>query len=155
MIGTLSRADDAVRFRYTEKGARQRDVLRQLEQDSGRKRSAIVADLDAQINVGHDQYRRYLRGDTPLRWDQIDVFAKALNTTKAELSRALGLLDDDPDPVLRARAAEAVGPGIAPEMGATLDDIARELGKHDPKLQDDLLRQMRDVISTQPAPTQS
>jgi hypothetical protein len=95
VIGTPSRAEDAVRFRDTPAGERQRDVLRQLERDSKRKRVEIVAELYAEIAVQHDQYRRYLRGDTPLRWDQIGAFARALRTTQSALSRALGLLDDE------------------------------------------------------------
>lgn len=149
MIGLVSRADEAVRFRETERGRRQGAALRDLEQGSGRKRSAIVADLDDAIRVGHDQYRRYLRGDTPLRIDQFDAFAAAYRVTKADLARALGLLDDDVDAALRARAAEAVGPDFAPQMGRTLDAVARTLAQHGTDIQDEVLEQIRSVLAAQ------
>lgn len=141
MISTLSRADAAVRFRDTDKGQQQRDVLRRLEQQSGRKRSAIVAELDAEINVGHDQYRRYLRGDTPLRWDQIDVFARAFGATKAELSRALGLLDDEPIPALLSRTVAALG---ACSDDETARAVERELRKRTPSERSELLADLRE-----------
>ena len=94
MIGVLRMAEDAVRFRDTEKGRAQSEVLRSFESDCGRKRSVIVAELTEAIDVQHDQYRRYLRGDTPLKWDQIGAFARAFRVTTAALTQALGLMDD-------------------------------------------------------------
>lgn len=142
MTITLNRACDAVRFRDTAKGQQQRDVLRQLERDSGRKRSAIVADLDAELNVGHDQYRRYLRGDTPLRWDQIDAFARACRTTKADLVRALGLMDDEPDPEILRRTNAALGQVATSLPPAQVRETARRLGEHPERVQEDLLRRL-------------
>jgi hypothetical protein len=121
-----TRTDSAVRFRDTDQGQRQRDALRAAERDSGRKRSAIVADLDAEINIGHDQFLRYLRGDTPLRWDQIGVFARALGCTQAGLTRALGLLDDEREDI-RARSAEALGPTWADGAPETVEAMTEGL----------------------------
>jgi hypothetical protein len=81
-----------VGYRDTPEGQRQAKALRDAERDSGRKRSEIVAVLPME----HDQYKRYLRGDTPLRWDQIPLFAEAYGIKAADLSRALGLMDDAP-----------------------------------------------------------
>jgi hypothetical protein len=76
-------------------------VLRRFEEKSQRKRAQIVADLYGGLGVQHDQYRRYLRGDTPLRWDQIGAFARALGTTTPCLTQALGLMDDEDTRTLR------------------------------------------------------
>jgi hypothetical protein len=140
-------ADAAARFRDTEKGRQQRETLRRLERESGRKRSAIVADLDREIEVGHDQYRRYLRGDTPLRWDQIGVFAWAFKVSQAELTRALGLLNDEIDPAIRARVDEAVGPLPVTEAGR--DDMARIAGRLDPAVRRQVLDQIEHVARTE------
>lgn len=78
-------------YRETPLGKRQGKVLSDLEKASGRTRKAIVAD----VSFGHDQYKRYLRGDTPMKWDQIPQFARAFRIPIADLTRRLGLLDDE------------------------------------------------------------
>jgi len=110
MVAALCWVDATVKFRDTPQGARQREVLRALEKDAGRKRAFIVADLTTDIEVGHDQYRRYLRGDTPLQWSHFSAFAKAFKVTTSELTRALGLMDDEVDPGLMDRVLDALRP---------------------------------------------
>lgn len=127
MISTICRADDAVRFKDTNRSRQQSTGLRQLEKDSGRKRSAIVAELDEAIRVGHDQYRRYLRGDTSLNTGQFDAFARAFKVTTAELTRAIGLLDDEPDAALMGRCVEALGECSDDETARTVERNLRPL----------------------------
>lgn len=103
VIGTLRRAERAVAYRETSEGQRQATVLRQAEQDSGRKRSEIVAELPME----HDQYKRYVRGDTPIKWDQVPQFAAVYGMSPAVLAERLGLAEafgiaPDPDWNLRA-----------------------------------------------------
>lgn len=142
MVITMDRVDNSVRFQDTDRGGQQSNGLRRLEKASGRKRSAIVAELDEALEIGHDQYRRYLRGETPLKLDQFDAFAHAFRVTTAELSRAIGLLDDEVDPALRQRAADALGPAFMREAPERATDLARELAKMSPVDQDAALREL-------------
>jgi hypothetical protein len=141
-------AERATRFRATEKGQRQQAALRRFERESGRKRSAIVADLDREIEVGHDQYRRYLRGDTPLRWDQIGVFARALNATQADLTRALGLLDDEPVSAVDAAIREALAGAKVAGGQRGLDQIADSLEPLSDEDREHVLRTVAEAIGT-------
>lgn len=141
--------DECVRYRDTAAGQQQREALARFQKDAGLD-ATVAAGL---VGLSYPQYNRYLWGKLPLRTDQVPLFAAAYGITKAELTRALGLLDDEIDPALRARAAEAVGPDLAPEMAATVDQMARVLKPRDPKFQDDVLRQVRDVLADGVAPT--
>lgn len=72
-------------------GQRQRDALTELQ-----KRAGLEATAAAQaVNLSYPQYNRYLWGRVPLRTDQIRTFAAAYGVSKADLTRALGLLDDE------------------------------------------------------------
>jgi hypothetical protein len=77
--------------RPTFDGQRQRDALKALQESSGRDATAVARD----VGLSYPQYNRYLWGRVPLRTDQIATFAAAYGATSAELSRALGLLDDE------------------------------------------------------------
>lgn len=71
-------------------GQRQADALSGFQKAAG---------LDATkaaraVSLSYPQYNRYLWGQVPLRTDQIAAFAAAYGVKKAELTRALGLLDD-------------------------------------------------------------
>jgi hypothetical protein len=94
VIGAERGAERAMGYRGTPEGQRQASVLRAAEHAAGRARSLIVAGLPME----HDQYKRYVRGDTPLKWDQIPLFAAAYGVPTQDLTRALGLVaPDDPD----------------------------------------------------------
>lgn len=62
-----------------------------LKKDKKQTRTKLAADLD----LGYDQYLRYVNGTTPLRVEQIVSFARAYGITPFELSHRLGLTDDD------------------------------------------------------------
>jgi hypothetical protein len=76
-----------VSYETTSEGKRQAAALRDFEKRSGRERKHIVAELP----VGHDQYRRYLRGTTPLPAEYVPWFAKAWRVPRLEITTALGL----------------------------------------------------------------
>lgn len=145
---TLSRADRAVTqkeaFKDTAEGRRQSEVLRRLERDSGRKRSEIVAELP----VEHDQYRRYLRGGSPLRWDHVSLFAAAFRVPTAHLSQALGLFDDADLPSLCQRSREAVGPSGIEGGEDGINEMARVLNTLAPDDQDRILRQVAEATAS-------
>lgn len=72
-------------------GRRQREALTDLQQRAG-----LDATSAAQaVHLSYPQYNRYLWGHVPLRTDQIRLFAMAYGVSPAELTRALGLLDEE------------------------------------------------------------
>jgi hypothetical protein len=148
IASAVCETEGAVRFRNTDEGRRQRDALRKLERDSGRRRSAIVADLDREIEVGHDQYRRYLRGDTPLRLDQIGAFARALKVAQSTLTRALGLMDDEPVSALDAQIREALAGAKVAGGQRGLDQIAESLEPLSDEDREHVLRTVSEAIGT-------
>lgn len=101
-----------MKYRETADGKRQAKTLRALEKASGRKPKEIVSELP----LGHDQYKRYKRGDTPMKWDQIPLFASAYGTSAPAIAGALGLCDE---PDLRAALAS-----VLPEDDAELVEHA-------------------------------
>lgn len=69
-------------------------------------------------------YRRYVAGRVPLRYDQFAAFAGAYGVTVAELTRSIGLLDDeaagagwDMATALRSHVPDADIPGLVAEHG--------------------------------------
>jgi hypothetical protein len=93
MTSGPARTELRVGYRATPAGEQQARVLQDLERACGRRRAEIVAELPME----HDQYRRYLRGDTPLRWDQIATFAAAYRVSAASVAKLLGLVEEPPD----------------------------------------------------------
>lgn len=53
--------------------------------DKGRSRTQIAAEL----GLGYDQYARYVNGDTPIRFEQIDLFAGVYGVHPHDLGRAI------------------------------------------------------------------
>lgn len=130
--------DRAVIDRPTFDGQRQRDALTAAQKRSGRD----ATDVAHEVGLSYPQYNRYLWGRLPLRTDQIAAFAAAYRITKAELSRALGLMDDEDLAALRERAIAVLGP----ENAAVADDVARGLLGHTDDVRDAALASMQDVL---------
>jgi transcriptional regulator with XRE-family HTH domain len=65
---------------------RQGDALTRLRTRAGRSRTQVAYDL----GIEADTYRRYETGQTELRVNQVEPFAKALGTTPDVLLQALG-----------------------------------------------------------------
>lgn len=113
-------------------GDRQAKALSELQEAAG-----IDATVAAQlVGLSYPQYNRYLWGRVPLRTDQFRAFAEAYGVTRAALARALGLMDDEVDPVLEARLAGVLGACSTPEMARF---AAREIGKLPPADQEKVL----------------
>ena len=113
-------------------GQQQRQALEALQKAAGIDATAAARS----VGLSYPQYNRYLWGRVPLRTDQIRTFAQAYGVTTAALTRALGLLDDEPDAVLLARVAEALG---ACSDDATARAVERELTQLAPRWRDELL----------------
>lgn len=75
-------------------GRKQREALRALQRASGRTATEIAYE----VGMSDPQYRRYLAGSAMLRVDQLEPFARAFGVTVADLSRRLGLMDDEAAP---------------------------------------------------------
>lgn len=118
-------------YRDTPAGERQARVLQALERAAGRRRAEIVAGLPLE----HDQYRRYLRGDTPLRWDQIATFAAAYGVSTEHVARELGLIDGPPPPVTVTR------------LSAELAELERQTEHLAPEIREQILRSWRESVA--------
>lgn len=123
-------------------GERQREALDALQKAAG-----LQATTAAQaVGLSYPQYNRYLWGQVPLRTDQIPAFAAAYKVSKAELIRALGLLDEAVDPAIRERFNEAAGTLPVCETGR--DEVARMIGRLEPEVQQELLEQIAQIART-------
>lgn len=94
-MGGVVRSTDGVlgvmeRPRAAFDGRRQRDALTAYQ-----KRAGLDATTAAKaVHLSYPQYNRYLWGSVPLRTDQIRLFADAYGIAQADLTRALGLMDE-------------------------------------------------------------
>ena len=120
-------------------GQRQREALEALQKAAG-----IDATTAAKgVGLSYPQYNRYLWGKTPLRTDQVATFSAVYGVTKAELSRALGLMDDEVDPAIRERFTGAARQLRASESACDYGpSVAQKSG---PDAEADLLAQMAEV----------
>jgi hypothetical protein len=125
-------------------GEQQREALTALQKAAGLEATAAAQ----AVGLSYPQYNRYLWGHVPLRTDQISAFAAAYKVSRAELTRALGLLDDEVDPAIRERFDEAAG--ALPVTETTRDEAARMIGRLAPEVQRDLLEQIAHVARTEP-----
>lgn len=125
-------------------GEQQREALTALQKAAGLEATAAAQ----AVGLSYPQYNRYLWGRVPLRTDQISAFAAAYKVSRAELTRALGLLDDEVDPAIRERFDAAAG--TLPVTEATRDEAARMIGRLAPDAQHDLLEQIAQVARTEP-----
>lgn len=109
----------AVSKRIKFNSARQRDGLTALQEACERSPTDIASDL----GMSDPNYRRYVAGRVPLRYDQFARFAGAYGVTVAELVRSIGLLDDeatagwDMATALRSHVPQADIPGLVAEHG--------------------------------------
>lgn len=92
------------------------------------------------VGLSYPMYNRYLWGQVPLRTDQIPVFAKAFRVSTADLTRALGLMDDEVDPALLERINDAMAPLGVPE--STRREAAKRLAEVPTDAQDDILGEL-------------
>ena len=74
-ITARSRARQAVALQSIDKRVR----------DGGKSRTQIAAAL----GLGYDQYARYVNGDTPLRFEQIELFASVYGVDPHTLGQAI------------------------------------------------------------------
>jgi len=109
-------------------GQKQRTALETFQKDAG-----IDATTAAKsVGLSYPQYNRYLWGRVPLRTDQIATFAAAYRVSSADLSRALGLMDETPsatsEPVytLDDMRAELLAAGLPDDMIAEALDAGRD-----------------------------
>jgi hypothetical protein len=124
--------------RVTFDGQKQRDALTGFQAASG-----IDATTAARaVHLSYPQYNRYLWGKLPLRTDQIPLFAAAYGISKAELTRALGLMDDEIDPVLRERVIAALGPEAERRTPEYIDEVTLRLSQQDEDVREDALREL-------------
>lgn len=68
--------------------ARQAAALQAAEQraqDAGKSRTKLAAELD----FSYDQYARYVNGDTPMRFEQVEQFAGAYDIDELVLGHAI------------------------------------------------------------------
>lgn len=100
---------------------RQREALTEFQ-----KRAGLDATAAAQaVHLSYPQYNRYLWGRVPLRTDQIQRFASAYGVRQAELTRALGLLEE-PDEAVYDMAADLRGCVPEADIPAMVDRHAGE-----------------------------
>jgi transcriptional regulator with XRE-family HTH domain len=125
-------------------GERQREALQALQKAAGLEATAVAQ----AVGLSYPQYNRYLWGRVPLRTDQISAFAAAYKVSRAELTRALGLLDDEPVSALDASIREALAGAKAAGGQRGLDQIADSLAPLSDEDREHVLRTVSEAIGT-------
>lgn len=126
--------------RVTFDGKKQRAALERFQKDAGL--DATTAALA--VHLSYPQYNRYLWGKLPLRTDQIAQFAATYGITKADLTRALGLMDDEIDPILRERVIDALGPEAERRAPEYIDEVTLRLSEQADEVREDALRELHE-----------
>jgi transcriptional regulator with XRE-family HTH domain len=132
----------------TDRAKRQGARVRLLRENRGISKGRLLDALSLSTTNGYDLYER---GVSVIRLDRLEDWAGAFEIPVVDFVSVVVL--SEPDPLLVARAAEALGPDLARQMPERAREIARILEQHDPRFRDDALRQLADAMAERGAPT--
>lgn len=114
-------------------------------------RSISKARLMDALGFGSSQsYDLYERGTSIIRLDRLEDWAGAFDMGVLDFVSVVVL--NEPDPVLVARAAEALGPAIMAQTPERAKDVARELEKHEADIRNDVLAQVAAALIARGVP---
>jgi transcriptional regulator with XRE-family HTH domain len=127
-----------------ERAKRHGARVRLLRENRGISKGRLLDALSLTTTNGYDLYER---GVSVIRLDRLEDWAGAFEIPVLDFVSVVVL--SEPDPLLVARAAEALGPDLVRQMPERPREIARVLEQHDPRLRDDALRQLADAMVEQ------
>ena len=125
-------AEASVTIRTRQQGER----LRALRERTGISKGRLMDVLGFKTSRAYDLYED---GTSVIRLDRLEDWASAFGVGVLEF---VAVVLDQPDPVLRARVVDALGPDADGTPPDQIDEMVRELAKQTPQVREDALAEM-------------